>query len=125
MVEGLRAYGVPLIRRHTLRSYAVGVNWGFPYLDAVFTLAWIPGLILAFTGNFAIVGPMTLAVLPVNAAMSAIMFKRQRQSLRAVDLHVRRNVFGFLAYFFFYQLIMSPVSLSGYIAEAFHRKRSW
>ncbi len=50
----------------------------FPYLDLTFTLAFIPGIVLAMFGDYAIVGPMTLAVLPLNMRDSSIMYRRQR-----------------------------------------------
>lgn len=125
MVEGLREYGGSLIAKHKIYSYAVGVNWGFPYLDFTFTFFWIPGLILALTGNFMIVGPMTLAVLPLNALITMEMYRRQRDALQNVGLSLRRNAVGLVCYFFFYQLLMSPISTFGYLQEIFGRKREW
>lgn len=125
MIEGLRAHGGTLVARHRIYSYAVGVNWGFPYLDFVFTFFWIPGLLLALTGNFMIVGPMTLAVIPLNALVTATMYRRQRNEVARVGLSLRRNFAGFLAYFFLYQLIMSPISTWGYFEEFMRRDRAW
>jgi biofilm PGA synthesis N-glycosyltransferase PgaC len=125
MIEGLREYGGSLVGKRRIYSYAVGVNWGFPYLDAVFTFVWIPGLVLALTGNFMIVGPMTLAVIPINGMMSYTMFLRQKAALAEVGLTLRRNFVGWVAYFFLYQLIMAPVSVSGYVQETFRRHRKW
>ena len=125
MIEGLRAYGGPLVAQRKIYSYAVGVNWGFPYLDFTFTFFWIPGLILALTGNFMIVGPMTLAVLPLNALITMVMYRRQRDALAHVGMSLRRNFVGFFAYFFFYQLLMSPISTYGYLQEILRRKRAW
>jgi biofilm PGA synthesis N-glycosyltransferase PgaC len=125
MIEGLRRHGRALVAQHRLTSYAVGVNWGFPYLDVVFTFAWIPGLILAMTGNFAIVGPMALAVLPLNALMSAIMYTRQRGAMAENGLLPRRNRSGFIAYLLGYQLLMSPISVVGYVQELLGTRRRW
>ena len=125
MIEGLREYGGRPIRQRRLYSYAVGVNWSFPYLDAVFTFVWIPGLVLALTGNFAIVGPMALAVLPITMLMSLVMFTRTRAALAAVDLKPRRNWTGLLAYIVGYQFLMSPISVSGYGQELVRVKRRW
>lgn len=125
MIEGLREHGGSLIAKRKIYSYAVGVNWGFPYLDFTFTFFWIPGLVLALTGNFMIVGPMTLAVLPLNALITTIMYRRQRDALANVGLSLRRNGLGFVSYFFLYQLLMSPISTYGYLQEIFGRKRAW
>ncbi|MCW3069702.1 MAG: glycosyl transferase, partial [Solirubrobacterales bacterium] len=59
MIEGLRDHGFSLIKRMDFYSHSVAGNFLFPLLDATFTLAFIPGIVLAATGNFAIVGPMT------------------------------------------------------------------
>ncbi len=125
MIEGLREYGGALLGRHRLYSYAVGVNWSFPYLDAVFTFVWIPGLVLALTGNFMIVGPMALAVLPITLLMSLVMFTRTRSALAQVGLTPRRNWTGLLAYILGYQFLMSPISVSGYAQEIVRLRRRW
>jgi biofilm PGA synthesis N-glycosyltransferase PgaC len=125
MIEGLREHGGSLVAKRKIYSYSVGVNWGFPYLDFTFTFFWIPGLILALTGNFMIVGPMTLAVLPLNALITMVMYRRQRDALENVGLSLRRNSLGFVSYFFLYQLLMSPISTYGYLQEIFGRKRAW
>jgi poly-beta-1,6-N-acetyl-D-glucosamine synthase len=121
MIEGLRSYGVALLRRHRTYSHGVLADAVFPYLDFTFTFVFIPGIVLAVFGNFAIVGIMTLAVLPLNALLAGIMYARQRASLHEAGLRVRRGPVGFILFLLLYQL--SPVSVSGYIQEAFHARR--
>lgn len=125
MIEGLRSYGVGLLRRRLPYAHSVAADMLFPYLDVAFTLAFIPGIVLACFGNFAIVGPMTLAVLPLNALLAGIMYRRQRRSLAQAGLSVRSHAFGFVAYLLLYQLIMSPVSVAGYLEETLHTGRRW
>ena len=125
MIEGLRDHGVGLLKRMDFYSHAVAGNFLFPLLDATFTLAFIPGIALACTGNFAIVGPMTLIVLPLNALLGGVMFFHQRRVFAAVNLRVRKNWTGLIFYFFFYQYIMSPISLAGYTLETFRARRAW
>lgn len=125
MIEGLRAYGVSLVRRHKTYAHSVIADAMFPYLDLVFTFAFIPGIVLAATGNFMIVGPMTLAVLPLNALLAGVMYRRQRSSLGEAGLRVRRAALGFALFFLLYQLFMSPVSVSGYLQELVHARRKW
>jgi biofilm PGA synthesis N-glycosyltransferase PgaC len=125
MIEGLRDHGVGLLKRMDFYSHAVAGNFLFPLLDATFTLAFIPGIVLAFTGNFAIVGPMTLIVLPLNALLGGAMFFHQRRVFAAVNLRVRKNWSGLIFYFLFYQYMMSPISLAGYTLETFRARRAW
>jgi biofilm PGA synthesis N-glycosyltransferase PgaC len=125
MIEGLRDHGVSLVKRMNFYSHSVAGNFLFPFLDACFTLAFIPGILLAMTGNFMIVGPMTLMVLPLNAALGSVMYFHQRHVFSDVELRVRRNRRGLLFYFFCYQFLMSPISLGGYILETTRARRAW
>ena len=84
-----------------------------------------PGIALACLGHFLIIGPLTIAVLPINAAVAGIMFVRQRAAFREAGLRVRRNVLGFALYFLLYQLIMSPTSVAGYAQELLGARRRW
>ena len=104
---------------------AVAGNFVFPFLDACFTLGFIPGVALAATGNFAIVGPMTLLVLPLNAVLGGVMFMHQRHVFSTVNLRVRKNGIGLLFYFFCYQFVMSPISIGGYLLETVRARRAW
>ena len=106
-------------------SHSVAGNFLFPFLDACFTFAFIPGIALALTGNFAIVGPITLLVLPLNAVLGSVMYLHQRHVFAEVKLSVRRNRRGLLFYFFCYQFLMSPISLAGYTLEMFRARRAW
>jgi biofilm PGA synthesis N-glycosyltransferase PgaC len=125
MIEGLRDHGFSLIKRMDFYSHSVAGNFLFPLLDATFTLAFIPGIVLAATGNFAIVGPMTLLVLPLNALLGGVMFVHQRRVFATVNLRVRNNRRGLVFYLFCYQFVMSPISLAGYVLEMFRARRAW
>jgi poly-beta-1,6-N-acetyl-D-glucosamine synthase len=125
MIEGLRDHGVKLLRRRRFYSHSVAANFMFPLLDASFTLAFIPGVVLAAFGNFAIVGPMTLLVLPLNAMLGGVMYVHQRRVFDAVKLRVRHNRRGALFYFFCYQFVMAPISVAGYVLETVRAHRAW
>src|SRR3989449_5033379 len=125
MIEGLREHGPSLLRGRRLHVHAVAANCLFPYLDSVYTIAIPVGIVLALTGNFLIVGPMTAAVLPISLMIALTMYLRQRAVFRALDLRVRRNLAGFLLYVLAYQLLMSPISVSGYAAELVRSRRVW
>lgn len=125
MIEGLRSYGLALLRRRRPFAHSVAANMLFPYLDAMFTLVFLPGIVLACFGDFAIVGPMTLAVLPLNGLLAGIMYRRQRSSLSQAGLLVRRHMLGFVFYLLAYQFMMSPVSVAGYLEEIFDTGRRW
>lgn len=125
MVEGLRDHGVSLKTMHRYFAHSIGTNYAFSYLDCVYTLGFIPGVALAFTGNFAIAGPMTLAVLPLSAAIAGVMFVRQRRAFRTVGARPRRNILGFAGYLFFYPFLVAPIAFTGYVLELAGSRRVW
>ena len=82
MIEGLRDHGLGLLGQRKLHGHSIAVNYLFPYLDGVYSLVFLPGIVLACTGNFMIVGPMTVAVLPMNVLIATVMLARQRQGVQ-------------------------------------------
>ncbi len=126
MIEGLREFGPALVKGRRAYAHSVIVDYVFPYVDFVFSIAFPVGIILAIGWrNYAIVGPLTLLVLPLNMILSGIMYKLSKNSFEEVGLHVRRNIKGFFSYLLLYQFFMSPVSVVGYTQELFKTKRNW
>ncbi len=125
MIEGLREHGNYLLRSRRMYVHAVAANCLFPYLDTVYTFAVPVGIVLALTGNFLIVGPMTAAVLPISLTIALTMLVRQRAVFGELGLTIRRNFLGFALYLLVYQLLMAPVSVSGYAKELFRARRVW
>jgi biofilm PGA synthesis N-glycosyltransferase PgaC len=100
-------------------------NLLFPYMDLVYTLAFIPGIILAFFGIFWIAGPMTLLVLPLGIGTNYILFRIQSKMFDEQELKVRKNVFGFIFYSMFYSIVLQPACVVGYTNEFFLRTKDW
>ena len=92
-------------------------NLLFPYLDIVYTLAFIPGIILALFGYYWIAGPMTLIVMPMALMMNYLMYVIQSKMFTSQGLKVRRNPVGFIIYALLYSLILQPVCVLGYFKE--------
>ena len=125
MIEGLRDHGPGLVRQRRMLSHSILVNYLFPFLDGMYSLAFLPGLVLACMGKFLIVGPMTLAVLPINFAIASVMLTRQRTVFRQLGLRIRRNRLGLLSYLLLYSPVMSPLSFVGYMKELARTNRRW
>jgi biofilm PGA synthesis N-glycosyltransferase PgaC len=106
-------------------AHSVAANCLFPCLDTGYTIAVPTGFVLALTGNFLIVGPMTLAVLPISLTIALTMLVRQRTIFAQLGLKIRRNLLGFALYVLVYQLVMSPISVSGYAKELLGTCRVW
>jgi poly-beta-1,6-N-acetyl-D-glucosamine synthase len=125
MIEGLRAHGIPLLGSGLAFTQSIAADFALPYLDLVYTLAFPAGIVLACFGIFAIVGPMTLAVLPLNGLLATIMYLRARNAFRAQGLVIRRARLGFLLFILGYQLLLSPVAVAGYAQELLRLRRRW
>ena len=104
-----------------LRQNSIFIWWNllFPYTDLVYTLAFIPGLILAFFGIHWIAGPMTFILLPLGMILNYVMYRIQARMFEEQGLSVRKNLLGFMMYAFVYSLILQPASLWGYLKEIF------
>jgi poly-beta-1,6-N-acetyl-D-glucosamine synthase len=91
----------------------------------IFTLSFIPGIVLALFGYYWIVGAMTLALIPIAMAMNYLMFGLGKTMFDHRGLRVRINLKGFLIYSFAYNLIMQPICFAGYLSELLNLKKSW
>ena len=112
-----------------VRRYSTLFVWWnllFPYLDLVYTFAFIPGIVLALFGIYWIAGPMTLIVLPMAMMVNYLMYSIQNKMFIEQGLKVRRNVIGFIFYALFYSIILQPACVLGYIKELFYgAKKNW
>ncbi|MBX6354104.1 MAG: glycosyltransferase family 2 protein [Thermoflavifilum sp.] len=124
MLEGLRAVR-PWQQPRPFARFLTGLDLLLPFTDTVYTLCWIPGLVCALFGHYWVVGPLTILVLPITLLTNGVMYLRQRRVFRQLGLRVRRNRLGFVAYVLFYQMIMSPVSVWGYVQELLGMQRRW
>lgn len=100
-------------------------NTMFPLIDIAFTFGFIPGLILACFGKFWIVGPMTLALLPMAFLLNGQMYRIGRLMFSEEGLKIRKNWLGFLFYVLAYGLILQPACVYGYFSELFNLRKSW
>lgn len=112
MIEGFKKHPGILLKAQ-LSTFFVYWNLLFPLLDFMFTIFFIPGIVLALFGHYEIVGPMTLALLPIALAMNFLMYSIGNKSFKEKHLKVRRNLPGFLVYTLVYSLIMQPACLIG------------
>jgi poly-beta-1,6-N-acetyl-D-glucosamine synthase len=124
MIEALKRVK-PWEQPRTYTRYLTGSNLVMPYLDFVYTFVWIPGLFLSFFGVFWIAGLQTLFVLPLALLSNYVLYRYQKSVFRELGLRIRKNPIGFFFYVLFYQMIMSPVSVWGYLQEFLQLRRVW
>jgi biofilm PGA synthesis N-glycosyltransferase PgaC len=124
LIEALHHHEGLLVK---LRLSTMFIWWNVLFLpmDMVFTLVFIPGIVLALFGYYWIAGPMTLLTLPLAALWNIVIFRIQRRMFHDQGLHVRRNYAALALYVVAYALLMQPVSLWGYVSELVGRKKNW
>jgi poly-beta-1,6-N-acetyl-D-glucosamine synthase len=124
LIEAFKSHWRLLFRR---RMSTVFIWWNllFPYMDLVYTLAFLPGLVLALFGIYWLAGPMTLLVLPLGMLVNYVMYSIQQRMFVTQDLKVRRNLGGFMFYALFYGVILQPACVLGYGQELLNRSKTW
>ena len=90
LVEAFKAHW-SLLFKPRMTTLFIWWNLLFPYMDLVYTLAFIPGLVLALFGIYWIAGPMTLLVLPLAILVNYLMFRIQSKMFQEQGLKVRKN----------------------------------
>jgi biofilm PGA synthesis N-glycosyltransferase PgaC len=125
MLEGIRSVK-PWNQPRWLLRFLTAIDLLIPALDVAYALVWLPGLVLAATGRYWIVGPYTLAVLPLTLVVNAILYRFQRRRVfNLLGLRVRRNALGFVGFVLTYQMLMSPIAVVGYMQELLGLRRRW
>jgi biofilm PGA synthesis N-glycosyltransferase PgaC len=124
LIEAFKAHW-RLLFKARMSTMFIWWNVLFPYMDLVFTLAFIPGLVLALFGIYWIAGPLTLLLLPLAGIVNGIMFGIQRRMFVEQGLKVRRNFAGFLFYSLCYSFVLQPACVVGYMKELLNRSKTW
>jgi poly-beta-1,6-N-acetyl-D-glucosamine synthase len=124
LIEAFKAHW-RLLFRAKMTTLFIWWNLLFPYLDLAFTLAFIPGLVLALFGIYWLAGPLTLFLLPLAGLVNFLMFRVQSRMFTQQGLHVRRNVTGFFFYALCYSFVLQPACVIGYLQEMLNRSKSW
>jgi len=114
-----------LLFRWRMTTLFIWWNLLFPYMDLAYTVAFIPGLVLALFGVYWIAGPMTLLVLPMAMLVNYLMYSIQVRMFTDQGLKVRRNIIGFFIYAFFYSIVLQPACVIGYVQEFVSRTKNW
>lgn len=124
LIEAFKTHGRLLFRR---RMSTIFIWWNllFPFIDLIYTLFFIPGLVLAMFGIFWLAGPMTLLVLPLAFLVNYLMFFIQARMFKAQGLKVRHNPVGFIFYSLFYGIVLQPGCVWGYLSEILNLRKRW
>ena len=124
LIEGFRAHW-PLLFKRRMSTMFIWWNVCFLPLDLIYTLVFMPSLLLACFGYFYIAGPLTVALLPLTILWNGVIFRIQSGVYQREGLTVRRNLRGFLFYALGYSLLMQPICVWGYCAEILGLRKTW
>jgi biofilm PGA synthesis N-glycosyltransferase PgaC len=125
LIEAFKAHWRLLFKPKMITLF-IWWNLMFPWMDLVYTFAFIPGLILAMFGIFWIAGPITMILLPMALMVNYILFIIQSKMFEQQGLKVRKNPIGFAFYAFLYSIILQPACVIGYIHELVRgSKKNW
>ena len=125
MLEGI-ATVPPWRQSRRLTGFVAGIDLLIPLLDVGYALIWLPGLVLFVLGYPLIVSVWTLAVLPVTLLVyGGLRLFQSRHGFGPMDLEVRRNRLGYVAFLLGYQVLCSTASLAGYAQHPAGTHRRW
>ena len=124
LIEAFKATPGILFKRR-MPVFYIWWNTLFPFIDLAYTIGFIPGLVLAMFGIYWIVGPMTLALLPMAFLMNLLMHNRSKATFKELNLTVRRNRLGLIVYSMVYSLLLQPACVWGYVSEFLNLRKTW
>ncbi len=125
MLEGI-ATVPPWRQSRRLSGFVAGIDLLIPWLDVGYVLIWLPCLVLLLLGHPLIVSVWTLAVVPVTLLVyGGLRTFQSRHVFGPMDLRVRRNRFGYVAFLLGYQVLCSSAPLAGYAQHLAGARRRW
>lgn len=125
LIEAFKRHPKNIFRLNKTSPF-IWLNLTFPFNDIIFLFVFVPGIFAAvFFKIYAIVGLMTLLLLPLALTINSIMFSKHIRTFALLGLRVRKNRLGFMFYMLIYQMLMAPASVSGYMAEFLKLSKSW
>lgn len=115
-----------MLKAKRLNTPFIYYNLLFPVMDTTYLFIFLPGLLGALVfQNYAVVGLMTIAVLPLAVLINLLMYFKQLAIFRRNGLLVRRNILGAIVFTLGYQAVLAPPSLAGYLSEVLGTRKKW
>ena len=124
LIEAFKASPQALFKARLSTIY-IWWNLLFPMMDVAYTIGFLPGIVVACFGYFWIVGPMTLALLPIALLMNQIMLSASAKMFKEEGLVIRSNRTGLIVYMLIYSLILQPACVLGYVSELLNIRKHW
>lgn len=124
LIEAMKSHWRLLFKRR-MATFFIWYNLFIPFVDLVYSLTFVPGVVLALAGYFWLAGPTTMLVLPLAMLVNYQMFVIQSAMFESQGLKVRKNLSGFLGYALLYGVVLQPACVVGYVKEIFKMPKHW
>lgn len=125
MAQGLNRHGAGMLLRGRAFAYSVLVDYVLPWIDFALIVVMVPGVILALTGRFYVIGWLTGAVLLLNFVILRFMAWKQDAVWDNSGLERYRDPVGLFIYAISFQAFAAPASLLGYWQAITRRRDRW
>ena len=125
LIEAFRQNYKLLFNRKRILPF-IWYNLFFPYIDFVYMFAFFPGVLFAiFFKYYLIAGILTLVQLPFALIYNFTTKSIQVKDLKKQNIKIKEDWLSFILFILFYQLMMVPSTLNGYISEILKTKKVW
>lgn len=125
LIEAFRT-NYKLLFHKRKNTFFIWYNLFFPYIDFVYLFGFFPGVIAALIFKYYLIaGLLTLVQLPFALIYNLTTRIIQIKTLEKQGIKVKDNWWSFVVYLLFYQLMMVPTTLEGYVSEILKRKKVW
>lgn len=125
MVQGLNRHGAGMLLRGKASIYSVLVDYVLPWIDFALIVVMVPGVLLALTGRFYVIGWLTGAVLLLNFVVLRYIAWKQDGVWDRAGLPRYRDSVGLFIYAVSFQAFVAPASLLGYFQAITRRRDRW
>ena len=107
-------------------KFLIFLNILFPLIDMA-TLVFFPlGIVLLMAGNHLLIGPLTVILIPLGLTLTLLIETMRRKALKNVEYELeKRSKVAFWAYILFYNFLLVPFCLFGYLSEILNLKKKW
>jgi len=125
LIEAFKSSSILLLKPKRILPF-IWYNLMFPYIDASFSFVFIPSVIAAvFFKYYLMAGWLTLLILPLGLLLNSIIFMIQKRILKQCDIKMNKNIIGLIFFVLFYQAMLVPATLSGYVSEFLNLRKKW
>ncbi len=125
LIEAFKRSYILLFKPRKILPF-IWYNLLFPYIDVTFSFIFVPAIIAAiFFNYYLLAGYMTLLIIPLGIILNIIIYMKQKRTFRKLNLKLKNNLIGLILFVLFYQILLVPATITGYVSELLNLKKNW